>query len=429
MDGSSQRTASTLEFLEGSRSGIRYDADHLRGTDPADGRTLLARYDLAAVRDRLTPDVIAGRRRGVWRWEELLPVRVRSFMTTLGEGGTPLLPPGRLSRKLGLDGLHMKAESTNPTGSFKARGMAVAVSRAVELGATHLVAPSAGNVAGALAAYASVAGVWATVGVPADAPLANQLEALTCGARLILLDGLISDCGKLARLVCEKPGGFDVATLCEPYRVEGKKTLGIELAEDFGWSLPHVVVYPTGGGTGLIGMWKAFEELQALGFIGSSRPRMFSVQSDGCAPIVRAFEQGAAFAEPWPRAATQAAGIRVPSALGDHLILECLGRSGGGAIAVPETEIVSMQVYAARNGAGYLSLESAAAFAALPIMREQGLIDMAERIVVFDTGAGFKSEPPSIEGPAVVANDPEAWDAVAETLAGAPASPNIIARS
>ena len=409
MDGSSQRTASTLEFLVGSRSGIRYDADHLRGTDPADGRTLLARYDLAAVRDRLTPDVIAGRRRGVWRWEELLPVRVRSFMTTLGEGGTPLLPPGRLASKLGLRGLHVKAESVNPTGSFKARGMAVAVSRAVELGATHLVAPSAGNAGGALAAYAAAAGVQATVVMPADAPIANQQEAAICGARVILLDGLISDCGKLARLIAEQTGAFDMATLREPYRVEGKKTLGFELAEDFGWSLPDAVVYPTGGGTGLVGMWKAFDELEAIGLISSTRPRMYAVQADGCAPIVRAFEQGAEFAEPWPHAVTRAAGIRVPSALGDHLILDCLRRSGGGALAVPETEIDSMQAFAARAGAGYLSLESAAALAALPVLLGQGLIDAGERVTLFDTGAGFKSEARSMERPAVVPNDPDAW--------------------
>src|SRR5207245_203873 len=248
MDGSSQRTASTLEFLEGSRSGIRYDADHLRGTDPADGRTLLARYDLAAVRDRLTPDVIAGR---------------------------------------------------------------------------------------ALAACAAAAGIQATVVMPADAPIANQQEAAICGARVILLDGLISDCGKLARLIAEQTGAFDMATLREPYRVEGKKTLGFELAEDFGWSLPDAVVYPTGGGTGLVGMWKAFDELEAIGLISSTRPRMFAVQADGCAPIVRAFEQGAEFAEPWPHAVTRAAGIRVPSALGDHLMLDCLRRSGGGRTERP----------------------------------------------------------------------------------------------
>ena len=409
MDVSSRRTASTLEFLEGSRSGIRYDADQLRGTDPVDGRTLLARYNLAAARDGLTPEALAGRRGGVWRWEELLPVRGRSFMTTLGEGGTPLLPPGRLASRLGLRALFIKAESVNPTGSFKARGMAVAVSRAVELGATHFVAPSAGNAGGALAAYAAAAGMSATVVMPADAPIANQQEAAICGARVILLDGLISDCGKLARLIAELTGGFDVATLREPYRVEGKKTLGFELAEDFGWNLPDAVVYPTGGGTGLIGMWKAFDELEAIGLIGSARPRMYAVQAEGCAPIVRAFEQGTEFAEPWARAATRAAGIRVPSALGDHLILDCLRRSRGGAIAVPEAEIDAMQAYAAREGAGFLSLESSAALAALPVLLERGLIDAGDRVALFDTGAGFKSEAPSMERPPVLPNEPDAW--------------------
>jgi threonine synthase len=409
MAGSSQRTASTLEFLEGSRSGIRYDADKLHGTDPADGRTLLARYDLAAARDRLTPEVVARRNGGVWRWEELLPVRMRSFVTTLGEGATPLLPPARLASRLGLRGLFIKAESVNPTGSFKARGMAVAVSRAVELGAAHLVAPSAGNAGGALAAYAAAAGVQATVVMPADAPIANQQEAAICGARVILLDGLISDCGKLARMIAELTGAFDVATLREPYRVEGKKTLGFELAEDFDWNLPDAVVYPTGGGTGLIGMWKAFDELEALGFIGSGRPRMYAVQAEGCAPIVRAFDGGAEFAEPWAHAQTRAAGIRVPSALGDHLILDCLRRSKGGAIAVPEAEIEAMQSFAAREGAGFLSLESSAALAALPVLLERGLIDAGDRVALFDTGAGFKSEAPSVDRPPVVPNEPDAW--------------------
>jgi threonine synthase len=409
MAGSSQRTASTLEFLEGSRSGIRYDADKLQGTDPADGRTLLARYDLAAAGDRLTPEVLAGRHGCLWRWEELLPVRLRSFITTLGEGATPLLPPARLASRLGLRGLFIKAESVNPTGSFKARGMAVAVSRAIELGATHLVAPSAGNAGGALAAYAAAAGVQATVVMPADAPIANLQEAAICGARVILLDGLISDCGKLARLVAELTGAFDMATLREPYRVEGKKTLGFELAEDFDWELPDAVVYPTGGGTGLIGMWKAFDELEAIGVIGSTRPRMYAVQAEGCAPIVRAFEQGTEFAEPWARAATRAAGIRVPSALGDHLILDCLRRSKGGAIAVPEAEIEAMQAFAAREGAGFLSLESSAALAALPVLLERGLIDAGDRVALFDTGAGFKSEALSVERPPVVPNEPDAW--------------------
>jgi threonine synthase len=409
-------TASTLAFLEGSRSASRYAADELQGTDPADGRTLLARYDLVSARATLNKEALAARHGRLWRWEELLPVRRRSFITTLGEGGTPLLPPARLARKLGLKGLHIKAESLNPTGSFKARGMAVAVSRAAELGATHLVAPSAGNAAGALAAYAAAAGVRATVVMPADAPIANQLETLVCGARLILLDGLISDCGRLARLLCEQKGAFDMATLKEPYRVEGKKSLGFELAEDFGWMLPDAVVYPTGGGTGLIGMWKAFDELEAIGLIGSARPRLYAVQSEGCAPIVRAFEQGTEFAEPWSGASTRAAGIRVPSAIGDHLILESLRRSGGGAVAVPENEIEAMQAYAARVGAGYLSLESAAALAALPFMRERALLGADERVVVFDTGAGFKSEARRIDRQPVVPNDPDAWPAVIARL-------------
>ncbi len=409
MAGSNQRTASKLEFLEGSRSGIRYDPDQLRGADPADGRTLLARYNLHAARERLTPEAIAGRNGGVWRWEELLPVRLRSAITTLGEGATPLLPPARVASRLGLRGLFIKTESVNPTGSFKARGMAVAVSRAVELGATHLVAPSAGNAGGALAAYAAAAGVIATVVMPADAPIANQQEAAICGARVILLDGLISDCGKLARLIAELTGAFDMATLREPYRVEGKKTLGFELAEDFDWKLPDAVVYPTGGGTGLIGMWKAFDELEAIGLISSTRPRMYAVQAEGCAPIVRAFEQGTQFAEPWARAATRAAGIRVPSALGDHLILDCLRRSKGGGIAVPEAEIEAMQAFAAREGAGFLSLESSAALAALPVLLERGLIDAGDRVALFDTGAGFKSEAPSVERPPVVPNEPDAW--------------------
>ncbi|MGH7763634.1 MAG: threonine synthase [Candidatus Dormibacteraceae bacterium] len=405
-------TGSTLTHLEGALSGIRYGADQLQSTDPSDGRTLLARYDLEAARATLTRESVALRRGGLWRWSELLPVRSRAFLTTLGEGGTPLLGPGRLASNLGLPRLHIKAESLNPTGSFKARGMAVAVSRAAELGAHELVVPSAGNAAGAMAPYAAAAGLHATVIMPADAPLANQQEVLVSGARLLLIDGLISDCGKLARLLHERTGAFDMATLREPYRVEGKKTLGFELAEDFGWELPDAVVYPTGGGTGLVGMWKAFDELEALGMIGPVRPRMFAVQAEGCAPIVRAFERGAQFAEPWTGATTRAGGIRVPSALGDHLILAALKRSGGGAVAVPEDELTRMQSHAASLGAGYLSLETAAALAALPVLRERGLLDDHDRIALFDTGAGFKSAPPEVELPRVLANDPAAWESL-----------------
>ena len=403
-------TGSTLTHLEGAMSAARYEPDLLHSTDPVDGKTLLARYDVASARKTLSRESIARRRGGLWRWLEMLPVRDHRFVHTLGEGGTPLLDAPRLGADLGLTRLHVKAESLNPTGSFKARGMAVAVSRAAELGARRLIAPSAGNAGGALAAYAAAAGLPATVVMPADAPTINQCEVLVCGAQLVLLEGLISDCGKLARVLGERSGAFDLATLREPYRVEGKKTLGYELAEDFGWELPDAVVYPTGGGTGLIGMWKAFDELEALGMIGPRRPRMVAVQSEGCAPIVRAFDQGDAFATPWAAATTAAAGIRVPAALGDHLILEAVRRSGGTAVAVPEPDIFAMQSRAAALGAGYLSLETAAALAALPALVGSGAIGRTDRIAVFDTAAGFKSVEPAVDLPRPVPNDPDAWN-------------------
>lgn len=406
--------ASTLEHLEGSVSGLRYEADRLQQTDPADGRTLLARYDLDSARRSLTRETVTDRHGGLWRWTELLPVRDPRFVVTLGEGGTPLLAPARLARAFGLGRLTLKAEGVNPTGSFKARGMAVAVSRAAELGANSLVAPSAGNAGAALAAYAAAAGLPATVVMPADAPLATQQQVVVCGARLILLEGLISDCGRLAHALSTATGAFDVATLREPYRVEGKKTLGFELAEDFAWKLPEAVVYPTGGGTGLIGMWKAFAELESIGLIGAQRPRLYAVQADGCAPIVRAFDTGADFAEPWQGASTRAAGIRVPGALGDHLILAAIRQSAGAAIAVPEQEIIAMQGFAAARGAGFIGLETAAALAALPMLVERHLVDRGERVAVFDTGAGFTSLAPDVPLPRPVANDPAAWESLHE---------------
>jgi threonine synthase len=336
----------------------------------------------------------------------------------MGEGSTPLQPAKRLGTQLGLANLLFKCESINPTGSFKARGMAVAVSRAVELGAIDLVAPSAGNAGGALAAYAAASGISATVVMPSDSPAVNQAEVLIAGANLILLDGLISDCGRLARLIADRLGAFDVSTLKEPYRVEGKKTMGFELAEQLAWRLPDAIVYPTGGGTGLIGMWKAFAELQSIGLIGAARPRMFSVQAEGCAPIVRAFEEGKRFAEAWDNASTSAAGIRVPSAVGDFLILDCLRESKGAAIAVPEHDLAGMQGRLAEAGAGYLSLETAAAVAAVPMLVDAKRIDPNDVVVVFDTGAGFKSEPPrDLVAPVRVSNDPDKWEGVLAHLA------------
>jgi threonine synthase len=398
-------TDSALTHLEGSQTGAMFDADRLWTTDPADGRPLLARYDMSAAALTLTRAAMATRRTGgMWRWSELLPVRRRGNRVFLGEGGTPLLAPPRLAASLGLQRLRVKAEGINPTGSFKARGMAAAVSRAKELGATALIAPSAGNAGGALAAYGAAADLAVTVVMPADVPTVHLEESLMCGASVLLVEGLISDCGAIAGLLAAATGAFDVSTLKEPYRVEGKKTLGLELAEDLGWRLPDVVVYPTGGGTGLVGMWKAFDELQAMGLIGAGRPRMVSVQAAGCAPIVRAFHDGERVARPWRDAATRAAGLRVPSAVGDVLILDALRASEGTAVAVEETDIDIAQRMAGRLGLGYVSPETAAAVAAVAQLRSSGDIAAGDEVVVFDTGIGHKYPPPAdLPSPPVVA--------------------------
>ena len=339
----------------------------------------------------------------------MLPLRDWNHVIHLGEGDTPLLPQLRLGNALGVSRLATKAEGLNPTGSFKARGMAAAVSRGLELGATSFVAPSAGNAGGALAAYGAAAGVEVTVLLPADATDASRDEVLAMGARLVLVDGLINDCGRIAAALADRTGAFDLSTLKEPYRVEGKKTMGFELAEQRGWRLPDVIVYPTGGGTGLVGMWKAFAELEALDLIGSQRPRMVSVQAEGCAPIVQAFENGERFAEPWEDAHTRASGIRVPSAVGDFLILDAVQRSEGTAVAVDEGSIADMQLFAGRLGAGYVSPESAAALAAVPDLRIRGEIGREDEVVVFDCGIGQKyPPPPTLPDPPLV--DPADFD-------------------
>ncbi|MGH2735879.1 MAG: threonine synthase [Actinomycetota bacterium] len=402
-------TGSTLSHLEGSLSGRRYDPERLMRLDPSDGKPLLAHYDLAAAARTLTPAALSTRTGGMWRWAELLPVRDPRYITHLGEGDTPLLAAPALGAELGAPRLLIKSEGLNPTGSFKARGMAAAVSRAVELGATSFIAPSAGNAAGALAAYGAAAGKPVMVVMPVDAPESNRAEVLTCGASLILVAGHIGDCGRVASALAERAGAFDVSTLKEPYRVEGKKTMGLELAEQLGWRLPDVVVYPTGGGTGLVGMWKAFEELERLELIGPQRPRMVAVQAEGCAPIVRAFERGDEFAEPWSGAATRAAGLRVPSAVGDFLILRAVRDSRGAALAVSEDAISDTQLLAGRKGAGYVSPESAAAFAGVRALAEGGFVEGDDEIVVFDTGVGHKYDSPAgpAEPPTV---DPDDFD-------------------
>ena len=400
-------TASTISHLEGSLSGAIYDVDRLWRTDPVDGRPLLARYDLQSAARTLTRVSMSTRRTsGMWRWSELLPVRDPARRVYLGEGATPLLPAPALGKKLGIGRLLIKAEGGNPTGSFKARGMAAAVSRAAELGARSLIAPSAGNAAGALAAYGAAAGLAVTVVMPVDVPRAHRDECLVGGASVILVDGLINDCGAVAARIAAVTGAFDVSTLKEPYRVEGKKTMGLELAEDLGWRLPEVVLYPTGGGTGLVGMWKAFDELQAMGLIGPERPRMVSVQTSGCAPIVRAFADGQRFATPWVGATTRAAGVRVPGAIGDFLILDALRASNGTAVAVDEADMDAGQRTAGRFGLGYVSPETGAAVAAARHLRSSGWIAAGEEVVLFDTGVGHKyPPPPGLPEPPVVAAD------------------------
>ena len=352
---------------------------------------LLARYDLARAAAELDREALSRRPRGMWRWRELLPVRDPANEVSLGEGDTPLLPAPRLAAGLGLKHLFIKDESFNPTGTFKARGMAAAVSRAKELGLRELVTPTAGNAGGALAAYAARAGLPAHVFMPQDAPRANAAEARAYGAEVRLVAGLISDAGKLAAAEAAAHGWFDVSTFKEPYRAEGKKIMGYELAEHFGWALPEVVVYPTGGGTGLVGMWKAFAELAGLGWLQRPRlPRMVSVQAEGCAPIVRAFGAGAPRAAFFENAATLAAGLRVPGPFADQQILRALRESWGTAVAVSDTEILDAQHQMAVEEGLFAAPEGAATLAGLARLVAQGWVRPDERVVLFNTGSGLK---------------------------------------
>ncbi len=351
---------------------------------------ILVQYDLPRLRGRLSKEEFTLRPRGLWRWAELLPVHRAEFRFSLGEGDAPLIRSNRLAAALNLSSLYVKDESTNATGSFKARGLAVAVSKAVELGLTEFVIPTAGNAGGALAAYAARAGARAHVYMPKDTPMANQVEVQLYGADLHLVDGLISDAGREAAAGAAKNGWFDVSTFKEPYRAEGKKTMGLELAEAFGWTLPDVILYPTGGGTGLVGMWKAFSELEELGWIGSKRPRMVSVQAAGCAPVVRAFTTGSERAEPWPNASTIASGLRVPYPFADRLILRALRDSGGTAVSVTDEEIIASQRELARLEGIFAAPEGAATLAALKVLITEEWVNPNESIVLFNTGSGLK---------------------------------------
>lgn len=384
------QTGSTLTHLECGRCGTEYPADRLMNLCPACNKPLLARYDLTRAALTLTPDALRRRDQSLWRYSEVLPVQRKDKVISLGEGFSPLHHAARLGSEIGCPQTYIKDESLNPTASFKARGLSVAVSRAFELGAKELAIPSAGNAAGAMSAYAAAAGLPAHVFMPADVPVLFRTECEQLGASVTLVNGLITDCGVKVREGAAQHGWFDVSTLREPYRIEGKKTMGYELAEQMAWELPDVIIYPTGGGTGLVGMWKAFEEMEVMGLIGSKRPRMVTVQSEGCAPIVRAFVQEDEYAQPWQGAKTIADGLRVPAAVGDFLILNALRQSSGIAIAVSDQEMLHYAQVMGKTTGIFPAPEGAATLAAQVRLIEQGWIKPDEKVVLFNTGSGLK---------------------------------------
>jgi threonine synthase len=378
-----------VTHLECSATGERYAADALHNLSRA-GKPLLVRYDLARVRKALSKDALAQRPRDLWRYRELLPVRRTADIVSLGEAVTPIVALPRLAVGLGAAEILVKDEGRLPTGSFKARGLVMAVSMGKALGVAHMAMPTNGNAGAALAAYASRAGIKTTVFCPEDTPEINVSEIALQGANVYRVNGLIDDCGKIVAEGQQKVGWFDTSTLKEPYRIEGKKTMGLELAEQLGWEVPDVILYPTGGGTGLIGMWKAFAELEAIGFIGSKRPRMVAVQAAGCAPMVRAYEAGSEHATRWEDAHTIAAGIRVPQAVGDFLILRAVRESGGFAIAVADDAITAALDEVARVEGLLLCPEGAATYAALKQGLADGRIRRDERALLFNCATGLK---------------------------------------
>jgi threonine synthase len=371
----------SIAFLECTKCGDHLDAKAPRTVCPKDGGVLYARYDLGKLKNSFRRESLAGRTPTMWRYAEVLP---GSEPVTLGEGLTPMLPSRTTPN------VFIKDEGLNPTASFKARGMSTAVTMAKAYGLKKLAAPSAGNAASALAAYAAAAGIEAHIFMPKDVPVANRVECQSYGAHVTLVDGLISDCARMVGERKEKEGWFDVSTLKEPYRVEGKKTMGYEVAEQLGWKLPRGIIYPTGGGVGLLGMWKSFEEMETLGWIGPERPKMVCVQSDGCAPIVKAWDEGKAVAETWLNAATSAAGLRVPKAYGDYLILDILKKSGGTAVTATDLEIMQAVGQWARTEGVFAAPEGAAALVAYQKLRASGFFSSDDQVVLFNTGSGLK---------------------------------------
>jgi threonine synthase len=376
-----------LKHLECSACRLEHESSRLQNLCRSCNKPLFAIVDLTAASRTLQRETLCRRDKSLWRYREVLPLPGHVDPVSLGEGGTPLLRAEKFADDVDL---WIKDESFNPTQSFKARGMSAAVSMAKYLGATRLAVPSAGNAGGALAAYAARAGLEAHVFMPCDTPRANVVECRELAAHVTLIDGLITNCAAEITRHKAKEGWFDMSTLKEPYRIEGKKTLGYELAEQLNWKLPDVILYPTGGGTGLIGMWKAFDEMETLGWIGKERPRMFAVQAAGCAPIIRAFEAGAKTAQEFPNARTIASGLRVPKALGDFLILDILRESNGGAVAIRDKEMIRVGREVGAKEGLFVCPEGAACFAALKLLRRDQTIAAGQRVVIFNTGSGIK---------------------------------------
>lgn len=383
---------SYITDLQCSDCGKTFSVNEIHTFCPDCQATILVNYDLNAARQHVDRDEIHSRPKGMWRWNEILPVLESQNMVSLGEGDAALLRLPRLGSSLGLINLFVKDESSNPTGSFKARGLSAAISKAKELGIHKVIIPTAGNAGGAMAAYAARADMQALIYMPKDTPLANIEESRIAGAQVILVEGLISDAAGMAGVKAREEGWFDVSTFKEPYRMEGKKIMGYELAEFFNWTLPDVIIYPTGGGTGLVGMWKAFKELEELGWIekNTRRPRMVAVQAEGCAPVIKAFDQGADFCDFWINAQTIASGLRVPKSFADRIILANIRESKGTAVAVSDQVITAAQKELARAEGIFAAPEGAATLAALKTLVNQGWIQPEERVVLFNTGSGLK---------------------------------------
>ena len=380
---------SFVTHLECSVCSTRHDAGVVHNLCVCGG-PLLVRYDLQRARTEWRREEIAHSSADMWRYSPMLPVQDQRHIVSMGEGWTPLIRTRRIGQRIGAEDLWVKDEGLNPTGSFKARGLACAISMCSELGIQKTAIPSAGNAAGAMAAYAAAAGIEAHIFMPRDVPQANYIECKATGAHVNLVDGLISDCGRIVAERKQAEGWFEVSTLKEPYRIEGKKTMGYEVAEQFDWQLPDAIFYPAGGGVGLIGMWKAFEEMEALGWIGPKRPKMIAVQAAGCQPVVRAFESGADQVEMFPNASTVAAGLRVPKPLGDRLMLRAIRESGGCAIAVSDREMLDAGADLAADEGIFAAPEGGACVAAARMLIANGFLQPSERIVLYNTGSGLK---------------------------------------